>query len=105
MLHPRLVARILQWRYLVEVSHLQKMDAFDDCVGCVAGVFAGPAAGTKSTDESPSITKFWTNESQKDSGYETGPYRYERLNVKSHWLLEECSDEVATLILNRVKDA
>jgi pimeloyl-ACP methyl ester carboxylesterase len=37
--------------------------------------------------------------------YVTGPYRFERLSGKSHWLLEECPDEVATLILNRVIDA
>jgi pimeloyl-ACP methyl ester carboxylesterase len=36
--------------------------------------------------------------------YISGPYRFERLNGKSHWLLEECPDEVATLMLNRVKD-
>jgi pimeloyl-ACP methyl ester carboxylesterase len=32
-------------------------------------------------------------------------YHFERLNGKSHWLLEECPDEVAALILNRVKGA
>ena len=37
--------------------------------------------------------------------YVTGPYHFERLSGKSHWLLEECPDKVATLILNRVKDA
>ena len=33
----------------------------------------------------------------------SGPYRFERLSGKSHWLLEECPDEVATLVLARVK--
>jgi pimeloyl-ACP methyl ester carboxylesterase len=37
--------------------------------------------------------------------YISGPYRFERLNGKSHWLLEECPDTVSTLILNRVKGA
>jgi hypothetical protein len=81
------------------------MDALDDCGWLCGGSIREAAAGTESTDESASITKFWTNESQKDSVCETGPYRFERLNGKSHWLLEECPDEVATLILNRVKDA
>jgi pimeloyl-ACP methyl ester carboxylesterase len=37
--------------------------------------------------------------------YVSGPYRFERLNGKSHWLLEECPDELAPLILSRVKGA
>jgi pimeloyl-ACP methyl ester carboxylesterase len=36
--------------------------------------------------------------------YVTGPYRFERSNGKSHWLLEECPDEVSRLVLARVKD-
>jgi pimeloyl-ACP methyl ester carboxylesterase len=35
--------------------------------------------------------------------YVSGPYRFERLNGKSHWLLEECPDQIAPLILSRVK--
>ena len=35
--------------------------------------------------------------------YVSGPYRFERLNGKSHWLLEECPDQIAALILSRVK--
>ena len=35
--------------------------------------------------------------------YVSGPYRFERLNGKSHWLLEECPDEVSRLVLARVE--
>jgi pimeloyl-ACP methyl ester carboxylesterase len=35
--------------------------------------------------------------------YVSGPYRFERLTGKSHWLLEECPDEVSKLVLARVK--
>jgi pimeloyl-ACP methyl ester carboxylesterase len=35
--------------------------------------------------------------------YVTGPYRFERLSGKSHWLLEECPDVVSKLVLDRVK--
>jgi pimeloyl-ACP methyl ester carboxylesterase len=36
--------------------------------------------------------------------YVSGPYRFERLTGKSHWLLEECPDEVSRLVLAEVKD-
>ncbi len=36
--------------------------------------------------------------------YVSGPYRFERLTGKSHWLLEECPDEVSRLVLAEVKE-
>ena len=35
--------------------------------------------------------------------YVTGSYRFERLSSKSHWLLEECPDEVSKLVLAQVE--
>ena len=35
--------------------------------------------------------------------YVSGPYRFKRLNGYSHWLLEECPDEVSRLLLEQVK--
>jgi pimeloyl-ACP methyl ester carboxylesterase len=35
--------------------------------------------------------------------YVTGPYRFERLDGKSHWLLEECPDTISKLVLERLK--
>jgi hypothetical protein len=31
-------------------------------------------------------------------------YRFERLTGKSHWLLEECPDEVSSLVLAEAKE-
>jgi pimeloyl-ACP methyl ester carboxylesterase len=36
--------------------------------------------------------------------YVSGPFRFERLNGKSHWLPEECPDEVARLVLAQLND-
>jgi pimeloyl-ACP methyl ester carboxylesterase len=33
----------------------------------------------------------------------TGPYRFERLEGKSHWLIEECPDESAKLLLEQIR--
>ena len=35
--------------------------------------------------------------------YVTGPYRFEPLEGKSHWLLEEAPDEIASLILQQLR--
>lgn len=59
----------------------------------------------------PPTTYIWGDQDQAlgevaalaTAKYVTGPYRFERLKGKSHWLLEECPDEVAPLILSRVK--
>lgn len=36
--------------------------------------------------------------------YVTGPYQFERLNRRSHWLLEECPDDISKLVLESAKD-
>ena len=37
------------------------------------------------------------------AGYVTGPYRFERLEGKTHWLLEEASEQVASLLLAHLR--
>jgi pimeloyl-ACP methyl ester carboxylesterase len=37
------------------------------------------------------------------AGYVTGPYRFEKLEGKSHWLLEEAPDKVSALLLEHMR--
>jgi pimeloyl-ACP methyl ester carboxylesterase len=37
------------------------------------------------------------------AGYVTGPYRFERLDRKTHWLLEEAPEQVASLVLEHLR--
>lgn len=39
------------------------------------------------------------------AGHVSAPYRFERLEGRSHWLIEECPEVIATLILARVRAA
>jgi pimeloyl-ACP methyl ester carboxylesterase len=36
--------------------------------------------------------------------YVSGPYTFERLEEKSHWLLEEVPDQVSALLLKHIRD-
>jgi len=37
------------------------------------------------------------------AGYVTGPYRFEKLEGRSHWLLEEIPDQVSALVLEHIR--
>jgi len=37
------------------------------------------------------------------AGYVTGPYRFERLEGRSHWLLEEVPDRLSSLLLEHIR--
>jgi len=37
------------------------------------------------------------------AGYVTGPYRFEKLEGRSHWLLEEVPDRLSSLLLEHIR--
>jgi pimeloyl-ACP methyl ester carboxylesterase len=112
-------AKLLQGAYVGKLSPAEvdrNVRRFSED-GTLMGALNWYRASTLGQDQLGSVTVpttyIWGDQDQAlgevaalaTAKYVSGPYRFERLNGKSHWLLEECPDTVATLILNRVKSA